>query len=227
MEQATLDSDVVVVIPVFNEATVLASVLADLSDHFARIICVDDGSTDESSEIARQAGTKVLRHPVNVGQGAALLTGLTWALADPSIAIIVTMDADGQHDPRDALAAVKTLRDRNLDVVLGSRFLTPTAGIPRIKRLTLKAATVFTQATTGLPFTDTHNGLRAMSRRAAERMDLVHQGMAHASEIQRWIKQQGLSWAESPTNVRYTQYSLAKGQTVWNSINIIFDLVWK
>lgn len=220
-------SDVAVVIPVFNEQTVLASVLTEIMEFFPRVVCVDDGSSDRSANTAEALGAQVLRHSVNLGQGASLLTGMTWALKDPRVQIIVTMDGDGQHDPCDAAAAVQRLREEALDIVLGSRFLVNGSSVPRLRRTLLRGGALYTRLTTRQPFTDTHNGLRAMTRDAALRLELIHQGMAHASEIQRSIAKHGLKWAEAPTEIRYTPYSMAKGQTMWNSINIVFDLVWR
>lgn len=227
MSTKTRHSDVAVVIPVFNEQSVLADVLKEIQELFPLVICVDDGSSDSSGSTAHALGAEVLRHAVNLGQGASLLTGITWALRDPKIQIIVTLDADGQHDPRDAAAAVRLLREENLDIVLGSRFMVNGSSVPRLRRTLLQGAAVYTRVTTRQAFTDTHNGLRAMTRDAATRLELIHQGMAHASEIQRSIAKHSLKWAESPTDIRYTPYSLAKGQTMWNSVNILFDLVWR
>lgn len=219
--------DVVVVMPVHNESEVLAGVLADVRSIFDRVIVVDDGSTDGSDEIARASGCTTLVHPINLGQGAALVTGITWALRDEQTSSIVTMDSDGQHDPSDALAAVELLESERLHVVLGSRFLGDRNEVPALKRLLLHAGIRYTRVSTGLGFSDTNNGLRALTSEAASKLDLVHMGMAHASEIQRQVAQLGLRWGEVPTSVAYTRYSRSKGQSLWNSVNIVFDLVWR
>lgn len=218
---------VCVVIPAYNEAAVIADVIGDVRRLFDHVVCIDDGSLDETSVKAREAGAVVVRHPLNRGQGAALQTGLEWALQQQSFEAIVTFDADGQHRPEDAARMATFLIERGLDVVLGSRFAGAAYDMPRLKRLLLKAATVYTRITSGIPVTDTHNGLRALSPRGAAAMKFNHRGMAHASEVLQLISANRLSWAEYPVEVRYTEHSLAKGQSLWNSVNILWDLTWK
>lgn len=177
------NADVCVVVPALNERETVGGVVAALREHFPTVVCVDDGSTDDTSLVARAAGATVVRHPVNLGQGAALQTGFAYALTRNDLAWVVTFDSDGQHRVSDALALLTTARDEGVDVVLGSRFLSGTAGVPAVRRLVLRAGIRFTRMTTRLPLTDTHNGLRVLGRRAAEAMDLTLTDMAHASQL--------------------------------------------
>jgi glycosyltransferase involved in cell wall biosynthesis len=216
--------DVRVVVPMHNEAPVIADVVTGLLRYFPRIVAVDDGSTDGSAGIARQAGATVLRHALNLGQGAALQTGISFALEQPGAAYVVTFDADGQHDPTDAVRMVELARAEAVDVVLGSRFLGAAAGLPGLRRTVLRGGVAFTRLTTGLRLTDTHNGLRVLSRRAAENLDIRLRGMAHASELLQHVAQSGLSYREAPVSIRYTDYSRAKGQSSLNALNIVYDL---
>jgi glycosyltransferase involved in cell wall biosynthesis len=218
---------VCVVVPAHNEASVIFDVLQEVHSVFPNVVCVDDGSTDDTAELATRAGAFVLRHATNRGQGAALQTGLEWALLDPSCEAMVTFDADGQHRPEDAAAMVERLEEAKVDVVLGSRFAGHAQGIPVVKRLMLRAATAHARWTTGIPVSDTHNGLRVFSRRAASIMKFQHRGMAHASEVLHLISAHKLAWAEFPVEVRYTDHSLSKGQSLWNSVNILWDLTWR
>lgn len=214
-----------VVVPMFNEATSIGSVVAELRLAFDRVVCVDDGSDDGSADVAALAGATVVRHPVNLGQGAALQTGFTFALNDPDVSHIVTFDADGQHRTDDAVAMVEIARRERVDVVLGSRFLTASdAAVPRSRRLVLRAATRFTRATTGLDLTDTHNGLRVLSRHAAESLNLTLNGMAHASQLLSQVAASKLTYVEAPVTIAYTEYSQARGQSNINGLNIAFDL---
>lgn len=220
-----LRDDVVVVVPMYNEAQVIATVIADLRTEFSRIVCVDDGSSDNSAMTARLAGATVVRHPLNLGQGAALQTGIQYALRT-SADYIVTFDADGQHRVVDALGMLDLARSQSVDVVLGSRFLERkfNPSMPLLRRQVLRAAVLFTRLTTGLPLTDTHSGLRVLSRVAARRITITLNGMAHASEILNIVAREGLSFVEAPISVTYTEYSLTKGQSSLNAINILFDL---
>lgn len=213
-----------VVVPMYNEASVIAGVIASLREQFVRVVCVDDGSSDGSAELARRAGAEVVRHPVNLGQGAALETGVRQALRDPCTKYVVTFDADGQHSPSDAAAMVRAAEDLNVQVVLGSRFLGAAENVSRRRRRLLRWAVGFSRATTGLELTDAHNGLRVFRRDAAEQLRLRLHGMSHASEILSLVARHGWSYVEHPTTVTYTDYSRMKGQRGYNALNIAFDL---
>lgn len=214
-----------VVVPMFNEAARVGEVVRDLRLSFSRVVCVDDGSVDESAVVAAQAGATVARHPVNLGQGAALQTGFAFALTDPTIGFVVTFDSDGQHRREDAEAMLEVARRDGVDVVLGSRFLSAAdVEMPALRRLVLKSATRFTRATTGLDLTDTHNGLRVLTRHAVESMDLTLNGMAHASQLLSYVASRGLTYVEVPVTIAYTDYSRARGQSNANALNIAFDL---
>jgi glycosyltransferase involved in cell wall biosynthesis len=215
------------VIPLYNEAPVVRSVIEEARKTFPNVVCVDDGSTDESVSEAEAAGAVVVRHPVNLGQGASLRTGLDYALGDPSADYFVTFDADGQHQIADALTMVHMLDEQQLDIVVGSRFLDDRTQVAFVKRVVLKLGVVFERMSSGVRLTDAHNGLRALNRHAAESIAITQNRMAHASEIVAEIGRNDLRWAEAPVHVVYTEYSRSKGQSVWNSINILSDLFLK
>lgn len=217
--------DVWLVIPLYNEATVIRSVIEGLSSKFANIVCVDDGSTDGSADVAECAGARVIRHPINLGQGAALQTGIEFALSRADMRYLVTFDADGQHRPEDAVAMVRLAREEDRAVVFGSRFLDDRTKPGALKRVVLKTAVWVTNKTTGLTLTDAHNGLRVIRRDAAGHVALAQDRMAHATEIVMQLGDSGLPWAEYPVELLYTDYSKAKGQSILNSVNILVDLV--
>ena len=219
------DAESWVVIPLYNEATVIGDVIAGLLPSFPNVVCVDDGSSDGSAAIAEAAGARVVRHPVNLGQGAALQTGIEYALEHPSARYLVTFDADGQHRVDDAVGMVRRAREADLSIVFGSRFLDDRTNPGLIKRVILKTAVWVTNKSTGLRLTDAHNGLRVIRRDAAERVHLKQDRMAHATEIVLQLGNTGLAWQEYPVELLYTDYSKAKGQSVLNSINILVDLV--
>ncbi len=221
----TPDRQAWVVIPLFNEASVIAQVISDLHTEFSNVVCVDDGSSDGSAQVAERAGAMLVQHPVNLGQGAALQTGIEFALAHEDCEYIVTFDADGQHRVEDAVGMLQKARSEDLAVVFGSRFLDDRTNPGWIKRVVLKTAIWVTNLTTSLKLTDAHNGLRVIRRDAAERIDLKQDRMAHATEIVLQLGRTGLPFGEYPVELLYTDYSKAKGQSVLNSVNILVDLV--
>lgn len=221
----TID-DAWLVVPLFNEAAVIGDVVRGARERFSHVVCVDDGSTDGSGDAARAAGARVLRHPVNLGQGASLQTGIEYALACGA-AYVVTFDADGQHRVDDAEDMVALARREDVAIVFGSRFLDDRTDAGLLKKLVLKVAVWFTNQSTGLRLTDAHNGLRVMRADAARGVHLRQDRMAHASEIVLHLGRTGLPWREHPVHVLYTDYSRGKGQSLLNSVNILVDLVFK
>jgi glycosyltransferase involved in cell wall biosynthesis len=211
-----------VVIAAFNEARVIADVVAGVARLGYQVVVVDDGSTDETVQRAAP-WAHIVRHPVNLGQGAALQTGIDFALQQGA-EVIVTFDADGQHRAADIEPLVAALREQAADFALGSRFLGRAIAISTSRRVLLRAATLFTQLTTGLRLTDTHNGLRAMTRLGATRIRLRQNRMAHASEILAQIAASRLPYVEVPVRIEYTAYSVAKGQRLGDAFTILLDL---
>lgn len=216
-----------VVVPMFNEGSMIGSVVSELRESFPFVVCVDDGSSDGSVEAARNAGAVVVQHPINLGQGASLQTGFDYALSDPRMTEVLTFDADGQHLVEDAVGMLAKLRSERLDVVVGSRFLDDRTEMDRVKRLVLRLAAFYTRLTTGMALTDAHNGLRIIDRGLLEKINLRQNRMAHASELIDQIGGNKASWAEYPTHIVYTEYSKAKGQSVLNSINILVELLFR
>jgi glycosyltransferase involved in cell wall biosynthesis len=213
-----------VLVPMLNESSTIATVVSDLRRHFDHVLCIDDGSTDDCAEVARMAGAVVLRHPVNLGQGAALQTGFDYLARRTTATHAVTFDADGQHLADDARRMCDLAQEQGLDVVLASRFLGTTDAMPLARRVVLRGAIWFSRRTSGLPLTDTHNGLRVLNRHAFETIKLRQPRMAYASELENGIVRHGLTWSEAPATVVYTEYSRRKGQQNINAVNIVFDL---
>jgi glycosyltransferase involved in cell wall biosynthesis len=213
-----------VVMPAYNEGGSVAEAVAAAHVCFDMVVVVDDGSRDNTAERAREAGAFVIRHPVNLGQGAALQTGFNWAL-EKGVPWVVTLDSDGQHDPHDAVALLHLARQGEADAALGSRFLGSTEGMPASRRLLLRCALAFQNATAGIRLTDVHNGLRVLSRRALTQISITQDRMAHASEIIGQLGSSGLKIVEGPVTIRYTAYSLAKGQSSMGALYILLDLL--
>lgn len=213
-----------IVVPAYNESGRVERTLRELTDRGANVVVVDDGSRDATAESAGRTGVWVLRHPINRGQGAALQTGIDFAVLRGA-RLVVTFDADGQHDPDDISAVVAPVAAGTADVALGSRFLGRTVGMPITRRITLKLAVLFTRVVSQIRVTDTHNGFRALSREAAQKLRIHQDRMAHASEILDEIRRLGLRFTEVPVTIRYTSASLAKGQSSLNAFRVAWQFL--
>lgn len=215
---------VYVVIPAYNEEKVVRETVQRVAMLPVQVVVVDDCSTDGTLAQLHGLRAAVLRHAVNLGQGAALQTGIDFSL-QLGARYVVTFDADGQHDEADILRLVDVLVSGDFDVVLGSRFLGQVIGISPARRLLLAAAVRYTRFTTKLRLTDAHNGLRAFRASAAPGLRITHNRMAHASEILQNIRRAKLSYTEAPCVVRYSAYSKTKGQSGLGAIDILYDLI--
>lgn len=213
------------IIPVYNEETVIADVVKHVLAVSPHVICVDDGSRDRSAEKILATNAMYLKHPINMGQGAALQTGIEFARSLKGVDYFVTFDADGQHRLEDVEAMLQAIKKVKVDMVLGSRFLGEAIDIPKLKKVVLKAAIMFSNTTSGVKLTDTHNGLRLFNRHVAETMQITLPDMAHASEILEIIKKNKYTYTEIPVTIEYTDYSKGKGQSVINAVNIAFDTI--
>lgn len=214
-----------VIVPAYNESAVIGDVVRRLCEAFPRVLCVDDGSSDGSGDVARRAGATVVRHPVNLGQGAALQTGFDYVLHRTDATHVITFDGDGQHSVTDALTMLSVARVSGVQVVLGTRHGVATVGQPWSRRLLLRLGLLLSRRLSGLDLTDTHNGLRVLSRDTLTNLRLTQRGMAHASELEALVSRHRLTWMEQPVTVHYTDYSRAKGQGSINAFNIVYDLL--
>lgn len=221
MSEATASSAdrVFVVIPVFNEAEVVRETTDAVTAAYPDVVVVDDGSTDDTYQVLRQAPVHLVRHPINRGAGAATQTGISYALARGAD-VVVTFDADGQHRVEDIARVIEPIRWGEADFVIGSRFLGESEGMPASRRLTLRLGTVFTRFVSRVRVTDPHSGLRAFNRRAASELNTTMDRMAHCSEAVDRVRERGWRFTEVPVTIRYTAYSMAKGQSNWNAVRI-------
>lgn len=220
-----LNKKTAIIIPVYNEGQVIESVASDVLNEYQTVICVDDGSSDNSITEIQKTGALLVKHPINMGQGAALQTGMEYALHHTEAEFFVTFDADGQHRLQDVGVMVEELEKDEADIVLGSRFLGEAENIPKAKKILLKAAVRFTNFFSGIELTDTHNGLRAFNRDFARQLEITMPDMAHASEIIDKISSGRWRYKEVPITIKYTEYSIAKGQSMFNAVNILFDIM--
>ena len=216
--------DVWIVVPAFNEASVIAEVIADVRSVFRHVVCVDDGSSDDTSDRAFSAGAHVVRHPVNLGQGAAIQTGVEYARSRPGAAVFATFDADGQHRVKDVVRMIDRLTSEDLDIIVGTRFGDRVPeGMPKLRRLLFPIIAKVSPASRKLGLTDAHNGLRVFDKTVADGLNLTMSGMSHASEFVALIVENGWRVAEQPVEILYTEYSMSKGQPLVNGVNIIVD----
>lgn len=223
-EPINLHKDVWIVIPAYNEGQMIAGVINHVATMFPNIVVVDDASADNTQIHAQTMGAHVLRHAINLGQGAALQTGIEYALSNGA-QYIVTFDADGQHNIEDVPVMLHQLKQSGADLALGSRFLGDTVGMSKARYWLLQAATIFTRITTGLKLTDCHNGLRVFSADAAQGIKLRQNRMAHASEILSKIRKNSFDFIEVPVTITYTDYSREKGQKFSDAFIIFRDLI--
>jgi glycosyltransferase involved in cell wall biosynthesis len=219
-------NNVFIIVPAYNEQEVIRDVLKGLLQYPYKIVVVDDGSVPSLQQpLSDLNGIIYIRHKVNLGQGAALQTGIDYALRH-NAAYIVTFDADGQHSAADIERLLAPLQKKEAVVALGSRFLGKNMhNAPASRTRLLKAGRWVNYFFTGLYLSDAHNGLRAMTREAASKIRLKENRMAHATEFLFAIRKYKLAYKEVAATVLYTDYSRAKGQSVFNSIRIFFDLV--
>lgn len=215
--------DVWIVVPAYHEASVIGDVIRQLRSVFENVVCVDDGSTDDTGDIALGAGAHLVRHPVNLGQGAAIQTGVEYARSQPGAQIFVTFDADGQHRVDDVLAMIDRLHSCAADIVIGTRFGPGVSRPPLLKRAVLQTAAALSPRGRRLGLTDSNNGLRVFNKTVADQLDITINGMGHAGEFIMLIDENHWRVAEQPVEVLYTEYSSAKGQPLLNGVNIIVD----
>ncbi|QGU02991.1 Poly-beta-1,6-N-acetyl-D-glucosamine synthase [Corynebacterium kalinowskii] len=220
------NNDTWLVIPCYNEGSVIQDVIENARKTFPNIVAVNDGSADDSAERIHAAGAHLVNHPVNLGQGAAIQTGVEYARMQPGAEYFVTFDADGQHQVKDVVAMLERLRTEPVDIIVGTRFGRPRKEddqVPLIKRIVLKTVVMLSPRTRRLGLTDAHNGLRVFNKKAAMDLNLRMNGMSHASEFVSIMDEKGWRVAEQSVDILYTEYSMSKGQSLINGVNILAD----
>jgi glycosyltransferase involved in cell wall biosynthesis len=219
--------DIYIIIPIFNHDEHLRDIILGLrQNHFHNIVVVDDGSEKDIFQQISQLNISYLKHKQNLGQGAALQTGFDYALKR-NAKLVVSFDADGQHDPGDIPSIIGPLLTGEADICLGSRFLSSQAtNMPGSRKTLLQTARFINYLFTGLWLSDAHNGLRAISKDALNKITITENRMAQATEILIEAKKHRLRIREVPVTIHYTDYSKKHGQSSWNSIKIFLDLIF-
>ncbi|KAB1504480.1 glycosyltransferase [Corynebacterium sp. 320] len=216
--------DVWLIIPCYNEATVIGDVIRNALPTFPNIVAVNDGSADHSATEIHRAGAHLTNHPVNLGQGAAIQTGVEYARNQPGARYFVTFDADGQHQVKDVVRMLERLRTEEVDIITGTRFGgQDNSQVPLLKRIVLKTVVLLSPTTRKLGLSDAHNGLRVFNKRVADDLNLRMNGMSHASEFVTAMVDNQWRVSEEPVDILYTEYSMSKGQSLLNGVNIVAD----
>lgn len=223
-----MSKNVFIVIAAYNEEHSVPKVIKELHEAgYKNVVVVDDGSKDNTFKAALDAGATVLQHLVNRGQGAALKTGIDYAL-EQGADIIVTFDADGQHRVEDIPAITKPVASGEVDVTFGSRFLKKDSGVPFVRKILLKIGILVLWIFYGVKMTDAHNGFRALSRNAAEKIRITSDRMAHASEIVEEVHRLRLKYKEVPVTIRYTKETMRKGHGSFSEgCRILYNMIMK
>lgn len=220
-------NNIFVIVPVFNEEKVIGSILDLLKKQFTNIVCIDDGSSDRSFDIIKSKKVYILKHLINLGQGAALQTGINFAILKKA-KFFLTFDSDGQHSIKDAMEMINVFKNKKIDIVFGSRFLNLKyqKQIPTFRRLILKLGIILSNFLSNIRLSDTHNGLRIFNLRFAKKLQIKFDGMSHPHNFLTNTYKYKFKYTEHPTNIIYSKYSLSKGQKNINSINILFDIIF-
>jgi glycosyltransferase involved in cell wall biosynthesis len=216
----------IIVIPAYNEEATVAQVVREAVRVADVVVVVDDGSRDRTSALAGEAGAIVVRHAVNRGLGGALGTGIAAAVKLGADAV-VTMDADGQHRASDAARVFERIGQGDVDFVIGSRMIGgEERGKMPIHRVLFNAVgNTLTYLLFGVWVTDSQSGLRGLSRRAAQTIDLRTNGMEVSSEFIKEVREKRWSLAEISIPAIYTEYSMSKGQNLLVGIKTAAKLI--
>lgn len=223
----TTEKSVFIVIPCYNEDPIIRSVIEKIQKIANwRIVIVDDASdTPVVRFLGTLEGVTILRHRANCGAGAASQTGIKYAL-QKGAEFIVLMDADGQHQPEEINSILEPVKSGKYDIAIGSRFIgdIKNSNVPLFKKLALKVAYLFTWFVSGIFVTDSQNGFKALNRKAGSSMKFLFNRYEFCLEIIDLIKVNNLKCCEVPVTVKYTDYSMAKGQKLSNSITIVYNM---
>ncbi len=221
---STVDKSIFVIVPCFNEVYIIRRTVEQLLQNYS-VVVVDDASTDDTKQKLLGLAVHYIKHFANLGQGAAIQTGIELALKKKA-EYIVTFDADGQHDKADIEKMLEVLKNENAGIVFGSRFLPGSStNIPATRKIVLKIARFINYLASGMLLTDANNGLRVMTREAAEKIRITENRSSHNAQVQNLVKLNKIKYSECPVNISYSEYSRKKGIKNINSIRILYDLI--
>ena len=213
--------NVVAIIPAYNEEKALADVIDRTLEHVDEVIVVDDGSSDKTSEVAIEAGARVIKHSVNLGKGEALKSGFK-AIGDDSI--IITIDGDGQHNPSEIPDLVRPIIEDGADLVNGSRYMNgPEENTPAYRRVGQKVLDIATNISAGTKVTDSQSGFRAFSPKSRNVFRFKDTGFGIESEMLVDAAESGLKIVEVPITVRYDLDGSTK-DPITHGVGVLFNI---
>jgi len=214
---------IVACIPAYNEEKTIAKVLLKTKKYVDKVIVCDDGSTDMTAAIAEALGAEVVRHERNMGYGAAIISLFRRARA-MGADIMVTLDADGQHDPDYVPRLIEPVMRGDADIVIGSRFLAEEVDIPAYRRIGIKIINWIT-GHGSKKISDTQSGFRAYSRKAIETILPAEMGMGVSTEILLKAEERGLRIKEVPLKIIYDVERPSKINPVTHGLDVIFSTI--
>ena len=219
--------DTLVLIPAYNESINIIEIIKELKKYFRNILVINDGSNDDTEFLLNKNKVSIINHYVNLGQGAALETGLKIFIRESRFKYVITFDADGQHRPLDAYKMLKKAKKEKLKAVIGTRFQSKTAlkEIPFFKKITLRLAKIYERFFYGIKLTDAHNGLRVLEKELVKNfiLPIKNNGMNHGTEISSKIFHSSLKFLEYPVIIKYRN---KKSQSPLNAINILVNNIF-
>jgi glycosyltransferase involved in cell wall biosynthesis len=222
----TDNHSIFVIVPGFNEAYIIRQTIEKLLAKKFSVIVVDDASTDNTREVLLGLPVYYIRHLSNLGQGAAIRTGIEFVLQQKSAEYVVTFDADGQHDADDIERMLEILKKEKADIIFGSRFLPGSStNVHLSRKWVLKIARLINYLASGILLSDANNGLRVMTKEAALKMQITENRSTHNAQVQNLVKYNKIRYAECPVNISYSEYSRKKGLRNINSVRILYDLI--
>ena len=196
----------VIGIPAYNEEKNIGSIVAKLKEKYDNVIVCDDGSSDMTTKIATSMGAFVVKHEKNLGYGSAIKTIFN-AARDTDCDVLVTFDADGQHQFSEIDSVLKPILDDQADIVIGSRFLGKTKNLPKYRKIGIKTITGLTNVATGSKITDSQSGFRAYSKKVLKEISPTESGMGISTEILIKSSKKGMRVTEVPITITYEDNS--------------------